>query len=642
METFNIENRRYLGSKQQLLSFINEIIDRHTNDCQIFADIFAGTAVVANHFNKKYKILVNDTLKCNYHSYICFLSNLPYEKKKIKSIIADYNGIKTADKNYYSDNFSDTYISKNNAKLIGFIRDDIDTKFIKKQINKKEYSILITSLIYAIDKIANTVGHYDAYCKNGKLDKQLLLKFPIIDDNFNKNNEIYCDDANVLIKRIKADIVYLDPPYNSRQYCDTYHFLENIAQNKKPQVLGIARKMDRTNLKSFYCLSNANLHFKELIENLEAKYILFSYNNTSSANARSNIRISDDNIIKILNEKGMLSIFEKDFMPFSAGKSKIKNHKERIFLCKVNQSKQICLKPEKQNKKKIAQSPLNYTGGKFKLIEEIYKILPKDIDNFYDVFCGGFNVGSNIDVKSIIAIDNDSKLIELLKFIQNSNKLEDHIDEIINKYGLSNSSKFGYEYYNSTSANGLGNYNKDKFKQLRDDYNKNKNSLLFLILIIFGFNNQIRFNVRNEFNLPVGKRDFNIKLRKKLKQFIFNIQNSKFICTDFRDIKIDKIKQNSFFYFDPPYLLADATYNKLWNESDEQDLLEFLTILDKKGIKFALSNVLEHKENYNKILLEWCLKFGFNIHHLNRNYANSSYQFKYKNSISKEVLITNY
>lgn len=98
---------------------------------------------------------------------------------------------------------------------------------LRKINNKRERAILITLLVYAVDKIANTVGHYDAYRKNGDLEKELILKLPQIENENNKNNKIFCMDANELVKKIKADIVYIDPPYNSRQYSDIYH-LENI------------------------------------------------------------------------------------------------------------------------------------------------------------------------------------------------------------------------------------------------------------------------------------------------------------------------------------------------------------------------------------------------------------------------------
>ena len=237
----------------------------------------------------------------------------------------------------------------------------------------------------------------------------------------------------------------------------------------------------------------------------------------------------------------------------------------------------------------------------------------------------------------------------MLKFLkkQNYEKLEKEIEEKIEYYNLSNSFKNGYEYYGCNSYDGLGKYNKEKFLRLREDYNNQKKEILFLLLIFYSFNNQIRFNKKNEFNLPVGKRDFNFNLRKKLKNFIYNLQlaETKFKNMDFRDINLEKIdSKNTFFYLDPPYLLGQASYNEnnSWTENDEKDLLKFLERCNERKIRFALSNVLEHKGKENEILKDWCLKNNFFVNYLDFNYYNSNYQVKNKNTITREVLITNF
>ena len=646
METFSISNRRYLGSKQQLLDFIDEIITNNTKECLSFTDLFAGTAVVSNRFKDRFELIINDTLSCNYHAYICFFSNLPYNKKKIDRLIKDYNAVRESKTCYYSQNFKDTYLSEESLKSLDFIRSDIESKFENGKINQREYSILITSLIYAIDKIANTVGHYDAFRKNSEQLKKIELKKPYI-SKAKFRNQIFNLDANTLIRQIKTDILYLDPPYNSRQYCDAYHFLENVATHKQPKVYGVAKKMDRSRLKSKYCLSNAREHFSDLINNADAKYILLSYNNTITADPRSNTKMSDNDIFEILSKKGKVSIFEKDFMPFNAGKSNIQEHKERIFFCEVNR-KSTTEKQVNLNitfKRKISQSPLNYTGGKFKLLEQIFPKIPENIDTFYDVFCGGFNVGANfLNAKKVVGIDNNKPLIELLNFIKNSSNLEKKLDELILYYNLSQSSKYGYKFYNTTSDVGLCKYNKEGFAKLKADYNATRKPILFLLLIFFAFNNQVRFNSNGEFNLPVGKRDFNSKLRDKLNSFVKNIQNTEFLALDFRDLIPSSFKQSDFVYLDPPYLLGVATYNENngWSEKDETELLDFLLKINLLGVRFALSNVIEHKGKINNILLKWCLENKFNIIHLGKSYANSSYQAKHKDGISKEVLIMNF
>jgi len=227
----------------------------------------------------------------------------------------------------------------------------------------------------------------------------------------------------------------------------------------------------------------------------------------------------------------------------------------------------------------------------------------------------------------------------------------DTLEKLIDKYELSNSLLNGYEIYNCTSDKGLGSYNKNKYMQLRNDYNKIKNDsiekdFLFLLLVIYGFNNQIRFNSNGEFNMPVGKRDFNNSLRKNLKNFIVKLKtkNIEFVNSDFREIAIE-IADNTLVYCDPPYFLGTASYNEngWWTEKDEIDLLNYLSLLDSKGIKFALSNVIEHKGSKHNVLENWVKEHNYKIHFIDCDYNNSNYH-KQNGNITKtnEVLITNY
>ena len=227
------------------------------------------------------------------------------------------------------------------------------------------------------------------------------------------------------------------------------------------------------------------------------------------------------------------------------------------------------------------------------------------------------------------------------------------INQIIDKYNLSRSDLYGYEKYSCNSKDGLGPYNLEGYLRLRNDLN-NKFTLDYgyyvalYVLICYSFNNQIRFNSKGKFNLPVGKRDFNSKMREKFNNFIDRIKSSDytFICDDYKNIVVEKFGKDTFVYADPPYLITCATYNEqgAWNEEKEKDLLAYLDVLDKKGIRFALSNVLETKGQENKILKSWLNnnKNRYNVIHLDRDYSNCNYQLKNKNGKSDEVLITNY
>lgn len=591
-------------------------------------------------------MITNDLLYFNYVCHIAWFGSEKYDEKKIQDTICFYNAVHPTAENYMSINFSDTFFSHDDCVKIGFIREDIEQKFIAKIINARERAILITSLLYAMDKIANTCGHYDAYIRGAKFEKHLELSVPLASNNNNENNQCYNEDSNNLVTRIEADLVYIDPPYNSRQYCDAYHLLENVARWEKPEVKGVALKMDRASIKSDYCTSNAVKAFEDLIAHIKAKYILLSYNNMAEkGNGRSNAKISDEDIMRILSRKGRVKVFSEEYKAFNAGKSNITGNEERLFLCECYDYKQ----------KDLIQSPLNYTGGKFKLLPQILPHFPQDVNLFVDLFCGGGNVGINVPCNKVIFNDSNSLLRYMFGTFKNLDKSTtfELIDSIIKKYNLSDSEANGYEYYNCNSADGLSKYNTEGFMRLRDDFNHHTNQdyyyyVMLYVLVIYSFNNQIRFNSKGEFNLPTGKRDFNKKMREKLSSFIDRLKSGDytFESQDFRELTNADWDDKTFVYVDPPYLITCATYNEKdgWNETLENELLKYLDSLHKRGIRFALSNVLRSKGKENKILIDWVNKNinKYRVIYLDYDYSNSNYHTKDKASKAEEVLIVNY
>lgn len=339
----NIQNRRYLGNKYKLLDFIDNVVSQHCPDTSSFLDIFAGTGVVAYHFMDRMKVITNDTLYSNYLSHVAFMSSEDIEQNKIKDKIDFFNSLKTEliSDNYVSDNFANTFFSKEDCKLIGVIRESIHNDFVNKKINHREMAILVTSLLYSMDRIANTCGHYDSFRKGVKYENKFRMFYLDLSKKAVFSNMFFNEDSNLLVKNSKlpfVDCVYCDPPYNSRNYCDLYHVLENIATWKKPKVSGEARKMDRSKLKSQYCSkTDATPAFKELVNSLNCKYILLSYNNTGEhANDRSNARLKDEDIMNILSNKGSVQVFSQKYKSFTTGKSNNNKNEERLFLCKVN------------------------------------------------------------------------------------------------------------------------------------------------------------------------------------------------------------------------------------------------------------------------------------------------------------------
>lgn len=279
------------------------------------------------------------------------------------------------------------------------------------------------------------------------------------------------------------------------------------------------------------------------------------------------------------------------------------------------------------------KSPLNYIGGKYKILEHILPIFPKNIDTFIDLFGGGFNVGINVDAKCIIYNDHIVYLPQMFEFFRN-NKDELIIEKIrteINKFDLSEENTEGY-------------------LALRRKYNEKKEILDLFILTCYSFNHQIRFNSRHEFNTPFGKNRsaYNKTIEDNLIRFIKALQdkNIKIFSKDFTFLYDYTFGENDFVYADPPYLISNASYNdgkrgfKNWGTKEEEQLLDLLDFLNQKKVKFVLSNVLVHKGLSNDRLIKWSKKY--NIKHIDKTYKNSSYQRKNKDKETQEVIVYNY
>ena len=294
--------------------------------------------------------------------------------------------------------------------------------------------------------------------------------------------------------------------------------------------------------------------------------------------------------------------------------------------------------------KKYIKSPMNYTGGKYKLLHQIEPLFPENINLFVDLFTGGGNIAANVKANKIVANDCEENIIGIYKTFQkydNVDELIAQIEEIIKTYGLTIDNteaynKFRNDYNNLKTSQGnyplpISSYNMD---------------ILLYVLICFSFNHQYRFNSKGEFNMPFGKErsQWNENMKNNLINFHRQIKEKDivFLNKDFRQLKVDKLGINDFVYCDPPYLITCATYNEKdgWNQECEEDLLNLLDELNTKKIKFALSNVLYSKGKTNDLLIEWSKKYT--VHHLDYTYQNCNYHTKDKTNKSDEVLITNY
>lgn len=282
---------------------------------------------------------------------------------------------------------------------------------------------------------------------------------------------------------------------------------------------------------------------------------------------------------------------------------------------------------------KYIKSPLNYIGGKHKILDKIMPMFPQNITSFVDLFAGGLNVGINISADTIYVNEHITYLIELYEYFRkvSTEDLLSNIKGRISEYGLTNTNQEGY-------------------LELRREYNNSKNILDLFVLTCFSFNHQIRFNSKHEFNIPFGKErsSYNSSIEANLVQFVQALKekNYVFVNGDFVKFDFEKIRKGDFVYCDPPYLITNGSYNdgkrgfKDWTIKEEEELLELLDSLDRKGILFALSNVFYHKGASNDFLIEWSKKYY--THYIDKNYSNCNYQLKDRKAKTIEVLITNF
>ena len=664
---------RYIGNKTNLLENINQVIkDNCQGDEKSFCDLFSGTASVARYFKNRYRIISNDLLYFSYILQRATISNneIPKFEKlkkelKIENILDYLETVDINNKKYKSfiyDNYSPNkkcermYLTPENAKRIDFIRNTIEEWKKGKLINENEYFYLLASLVEGVPFVSNITGTYGAYLKTW--DKRAFKKFEMIRLNVINNyerNECYREDANELIKKISGDILYIDPPYNSRQYLPNYHLLETIARYDEPEINGKTGIRTYNKEKSNYCIkSKVYDELDELISNAKFKHIIMSYNQDGL--------LKKEEIEQILEKYGDKNTYRLYQIPYKQYQNKltkkIEKHYEYIFYIKkvekthkknvyvnipIVESIPLILNEDEgqydydtanytvDSHRKYIKSPLNYVGGKYKLLPQLMKYFPTNINTFVDLFSGGFNVGINVKSNRTICNDINDFIIDLYKELY-----KDSVEDVLAKINA------------NIKEYGLSKENEGAYKKFRIHYNETKDPIDLYTLTCYSFNYQFRFNNNREYNNPFGRNrsQFSENMKNNLILFSNRLKkmNIEFSSKEFYKVCIDDLGQDDFIYCDPPYLITTGSYNdgnrgfKDWKENEELKLYEFLDKANEKNIKFALSNVIEHKGKENMLLKDWSKKYK--VIYLENDYSNSSYNTK--KGKSKEVLIINY
>ena len=622
--TFNL---RYLGNKDSITEKIKEIIS-----CKItlqpntvFFDAFCGTGSVANAFKTTCNIVINDNLNCaTTYAYGRMVANTctfellgfnPFDFFNSTNEIVEGFFYKT----YSPGGSTRMYLSEHNAGRVDYFRQTIEKWYCNNRLTEEEYRYLLACLIESVSFVSNTAGVYGAFLK--KWDDRALkdIQFMDLSDGVHALYpiEVHTNKLENIIEDINCDILYLDPPYTQNQYGTQYHLLETLILNDEPKnVSKVTGSRSTREMRSDWSkIYKVHILFDRIVAKTSAKHIFLSYNNDGD--------MSKEYIEAIMKRYGIEETFDCLKIPYKKYENwksnNTKTHYEYLFYIEKKAPKDI-----------IYESPLNYIGSKAKLIPYIKKNL-LHTETFIDVFGGGFNVGINSDSKTIYY--NDINFI--VKDLIESFRLYDTYDYIIyvkkfiEKQQLEKGNKETYlaarEYYNSLPEN-----KKDK-------------RMLFAI-ILYSFQQQIRFNSNYGFNNTAGVRWFNDCILAKLISFsrVIKEKNILFMSTDYINLRTQlTIDARTFIYLDPPYKLTTGSYNdgkrgfKGWDDHLEQELFDFIDEMTQLRIPCMLSYVLEHKGVTNTALEDW-------INRNNYTYIPLGDIIGISGQPRKEILILNY
>lgn len=323
----------YIGSKHKLSSFIFQTV---TEICgsdlsqKVFCDLFAGTGIVGRNFRPHVKqVIANDV---EYYSYVLnrnYIGNhFEFEYEGWLEELISLGG----NKGFIFENYSEggkagrNYFTSENGQKIDAVRLQIENWKKSEKISEDQYFYLLASLLESADKVANTASVYGAYLKQIKKSaaKPLMIEAATIRKDLHSDilvrqeNRVFQNDANQLIKEIEGDILYLDPPYNARQYGANYHLLNTIA--KYDTFVPKGKTGLRDYYKSNWCKTGEVLKsFEELIENAQFPYIFLSYNNEGL--------MSQKQVQTVMERFGKYSLKTKKYQRFKADKTENRNHK---------------------------------------------------------------------------------------------------------------------------------------------------------------------------------------------------------------------------------------------------------------------------------------------------------------------------
>ena len=616
---------RYLGSKESLIGPIVQLLNDkglHQRNL-VFFDAFCGMGSVSDSIKNLYDhIVINDSLKCastftlgKLYANVCTFDNLGFDPfYYLNSNNNSRQGF--IYQNYSPGGANRMYFTAENAGRIDYFRFQIEEWYNKKLLLKHEYIYLLACLLESVSDVSNTAGVYGAFLKHWDNRALKPIQFSRIDSKGGvcQNIDSFNDKIENIISEIDCDILYLDPPYTQNQYGTQYHLLETIILNDNPSISKVTGSRPTGPMRSDWSkMYRAHILFDKVVSETCASHIILSYNNDGFMSKEF-----IESTMKRYGVEDSYTCVAIDYKKYNNTKCQGKNgHQEYLFYIKKKPIVDV-----------VVESPLNYTGSKSKMVDIIKQHLPsRPIDTLLDAFGGGFNVGINIPSKKTIYNDINPFVEELIKsFGTDVYSYLMYVSKLINKYKLSPD-------------------NKDGYLALRKKYNETpiekRDPKMLYTLILYGFQQQIRFNTSHGFNNPPGSRWFNECLLSKFITFARCSQDKKIEYSNQSfDKLIEQVTPDTFVYADPPYRSTLGVYNdgkrgfEGWTIKHEQNLCLFLDKINERGSRFMLSYVLKVNDFYNEEMATWANNKKYKIIDI------EAPQGRYNNR--REVLIVNY
>ena len=333
---------RFIGCKNQLLNNIKEVVDKHAPSAESFCDIFSGTAAVARYFKQWYEVYSNDLLYFSYCLQKATIENdsIPSftrlrENLKIDNPISYLNALSPdeleslpAARRFFQNNYAPKgdrmYLTDINALRIDYARNEIENWKTDHLLTENEYYYLVAGVVEGIPFVSNIAGTYGAFNKKWDVRSNKVfqvMELPVVSNG--RNNKCFNEDGVQLLSRLTGDILYIDPPYNERQYLPNYHVLETAAKYDFPTLRGITGQRPNEGQKSAFCSRNTVVHaFESLVKNARFRHIILSYNTDGI------MPVSD--IESVMKTHGKPETFEITYIPYRRFKSRNATRTEEL------------------------------------------------------------------------------------------------------------------------------------------------------------------------------------------------------------------------------------------------------------------------------------------------------------------------